>query len=130
MPVLTTTPSAYVTAYQSAAARMLLDTHGELVIYTPSGGTGRLVMAIVERGPRSPLPGLPGGVGWGMTVRILIGETAMASTDDGYGCITPGELSTGIDTITTSERIGGAAVARPVGANPTQDGGMWQLEVR
>jgi len=86
-----------------------LDLKGELVSYTPLGGSARNVKALVNRSPREPLPGVPHTQGKYATVTVINAGPSLSATMDGYGAIESSAVDTGGDKITMPEHKGGAA---------------------
>lgn len=98
---------------------------GEEVTYTPKGGTGRTIWAVVNREPVQAIGEMQKGRSPRFTVWVLIDSTVAT-----YGGIDADEINTGGDTITLAERYGNAGVARPVGNVLDTDPGMMKLELR
>jgi hypothetical protein len=122
--------SVFDSNFAAAQAKVLLDQHGETVIYTPLGGSPRNVKAIVNRNPPEPLPGVPNTQGKFILVTVIETEPLLAISDDGYGGIESATVNTGGDTITVADRMHATATARPVKKVVSQAGGMMTLEVR
>ncbi len=108
-------------------AEAALDLWGEQVTYTPSGGTGRAIVAIVTREPAAQPPGAPRGQAPSLTVQVT--NRATAYGDDGYGGIAVTEIDTHADTVTLPGREGGDTQARRIAEIIEQDAGMVRLRL-
>jgi len=108
-----------------ADATRFIARFGELVQYTPRGGSTRNVWAVVDRRPVQGIPEASRARSPLFNLWVL----ADASTAT-YGGIDPDEINTGGDTITLSERYGSTTKTRPVSNVLHTDPGMLQLELR
>lgn len=116
-------------AVLQADAELVLTEFGEEITYTPSGGSPRSILAIVDRNPPEDIPEAPaGGMQKGIMIEVANRETSIA--DDDIGGIGSAEVDTGGDIVTLAVRIGVAAQVRPIARIIEQDVGMLQLEVR
>ena len=105
-----------------ATVSSLLDLFGEAVVYYPGGsGTGRTILAIVERGQVERLDGAPAGHAQNIEIEVAnIATIGIAGT----------EVNTGADKVAVAKRIGGTAVSSRITRIISQDAGMMRLEIR
>jgi len=110
-------------------AELFLKEFGEEITYTPSNGSPRAILAIVDRNPPEDIPEAPVG-GMQKSITIQVANRSTSISDDDVGGISSAELDTGGDTVTLAVRIGGTPQVRPIAKLLEQDAGMLQLEVR
>lgn len=100
-------------------AQGFADTFGEAVTFTPSGGTGRTINAIVTR----RLPDGIDGASAGTTPMIEV-EIERHATRGALA------INRGGDKITVAATYGGTAVARNIASILSEDAGMIRLLLR
>lgn len=105
-----------------ATRQPIIDLYGEAVVYYLGGsGTGRTILAIVDRGNVERLDGAPAG-----HAEVIEIEVANIATIG----ISSSEVNTGADKVSVSKRIGETAVSRRITRIISQDAGMIRLEIR
>lgn len=110
----------------TADAEMFVATFGETVVYTPLGGEGRNILAVVDRHPAA------GGPGGRVAVpRIAVGacNRQTAISDDEVGGIGSAEVNTGGDTVTLARRLKKAAETLQLTRVIGHDEGMMHVEI-
>ena len=108
-------------------AEAALDQWGEEVTFTPPSGAARVILAIVERTPPEGIPGAPRGSAPGLVIQAARRGTSKA--EDGYGGISPLEISPMRGTVGVPAKVGDAAQTRTIAEILSQDEGMVRLRL-
>jgi len=105
-----------------ATVSSLLNLFGEAVVYYPGGsGTGRTILAIVDRGQVERLDGAPAGHSQANTIEVA--NTATIG-------ISSAEFDAGRDKVAVSDRIGGPVISKRIVRPVYQDAGFIKFELR
>lgn len=114
--------SFFASQFAAHAVPGLFEMHAESVVYTPAGGTGRAIRAIVHRtGPREASMGQPNAGRVAPVIRVTV-------RDDSSCGVSRDEIDVDGDTITLDGEDRARRIVKPSPA--AQSSGMLVLEIR
>lgn len=106
-----------------ADAEEFVKTFGEIVVYTPLGGEGRNILAVVDRRPAA------GGRASRARIAVAACNRQTAISDDEVGGIGSSEVDQGGDTVTLARRLKTTATVLQLTAMVRHDEGMVNVEI-